>query len=473
MKSKWVVAVVALSALLWIIACEGPEGPKGDSGPQGPGFPEFTYLGDDANTCNHCHDQTVATWSETGHHEAYETLVAIGQADDPYCVQCHVTGWDAAVEYEGEEPVITPGPDLYGADDYWPPLMSADSLRFAMLKNVQCEACHGPMGPTIYDHAPVVNFNTGLIDDADPSMCAQCHEQVEEWQESGHGSVLESHGMTMQEFNEEWNTFSSCWECHTGEGYANRYDLYWAAEGRPEQAHLIGCQACHDPHDATNDHQLRSLDEFSVLYDAEQPATFAGYGGAQTCAQCHHARRDNDDVTEQIQDGDDHFGPHPSPQIDMFLGTGSYEIAGFTYDRFHNHQNIEDACVTCHMEMRGHDDPLGWKGGHDFEASATTCATAGGCHLAADPTFNYGNVVESVNTKLDELITLIGVDPEELGDPEITSPEERMAGYAYMFVLEDGSHGVHNPTYALDLLDNAIDFMQTINAQRAGLITQK
>jgi formate-dependent nitrite reductase cytochrome c552 subunit len=35
----------------------------------------------------------------------------------------------------------------------------------------------------------------------------------------------------------------------------------------------------------------------------------------------------------------------------------------------------------------------------------------------------------------------------------------REAGYALQFVISDGSKGLHNPAYAEDLLQNAIDYL--------------
>jgi hypothetical protein len=461
MKSKWLGWVLILTPILWFVACEGPEGPQGPQGNVGPINQGYSYLGDDANTCNHCHDGTVSEWFTTGHHEAYEALVLGGDETNLYCVQCHTTGFDAEVEYL-DSVVVNYGPDLTGFDDYWPPVTSEDSMRVEALKNVQCEACHGPMGPTIYEHAPNVNFYTGMIDDAEPSMCAKCHEQVEEWQESGHGMVLEHHGMTPEEFNDEFNAFSSCWECHTAEGFASANDSYWEAQGRPEMAHLIGCQGCHDPHDATNDHQLRNLDDVTVEYDSMYVATFTGYGNAQICVQCHHARRDNDHVADQIANGYDHFGPHGSPQMDMALGSGSYEIDGYTYSRTHLHQNSDESCVTCHMEMRSHSDPLGWSGGHTFEPTDATCQDAV-CHSAAPPAnWDYGGTTTEIDGLMTDLETLIGVDPEYYGDPDSTTVDQRMAAYAYVFVANDGSHGVHNPEYARSLLENAIDYLNSL-----------
>lgn len=313
-------------------------------------------------------------------HFLSNALVAGADETNLYCVQCHTVGFDAKVSY-GDTVVTDPGPDLSGFDDYWPPMNAEDSSRVEALKNVQCESCHEPMGPTIYDYTPIVNFYTGMNDDPEPSICSKCHEQVEEWQGSGHGMVLQTHGMTIEEFSDEWD--GSCADCHTGEGFAAANDGYWVAQPEPDILHLIGCQACHDPHDATNDHQLRNLDDYSVVYDSMYAATFTDYGTAQICVQCHHARRNNSNVAGQITNGYAYFDPQGSPQMDMFLGTGCYEIvepAGYGIDpgaRLHAHQTMapvnpasaNEACVTCHMEIHPHDDPLGWKGGHDFEAT--------------------------------------------------------------------------------------------------------
>jgi len=478
MKTNWLITILmAALMLLWFVGCEGPEGPagaQGEQGPQGESEAQYTYLGNDEETCGHCHGDVVETWAETGHYGAWDALGEENQSN-LYCVQCHTVGFDAEVSY-GDTVVVTPGPDLNGFDDYYPPVTAEDEMRVSMLKNVQCESCHGSMGPTIYDHAPILNYDFGTIDSSDPSMCAKCHGQVDEWQESGHGEVLETHQMNLEEFTDEWQS-NSCWTCHTAEGYVANNDPYWAAEAKPELLHLISCQACHDPHDDTNEHQLRNLDDYTVLYDQNDAATFTGYGPAQTCVQCHHARRSTENVNNQIAEGYAHFGPHGSPQMDMFVGSGSYEIEGYTYEREHDHQmattlNSEEpneACVTCHMEFRDHSDPEGWKGGHDFTPTPETCATA--CHSVPDD-FDYHGEPTELDGLAQDLIDLIGIDPEELGDPEVSTEVQRMAGYAYVFYMNDGSHGIHNPTYARSLLENAIDFMSPPNAKN-GLIANK
>ena len=53
--------------------------------------------------------------------------------------------------------------------------------------------------------------------------------------------------------------------------------------------------------------------------------------------------------------------------------------------------------------------------------------------------------------------------PEDsLGSGTATTPEQRMAAYAYEFVMVDGSRGAHNPAYSMSLLQNAIDYMNSL-----------
>jgi hypothetical protein len=327
-----------------------------------------------------------------------------------------------------------------------------------MLKQVQCESCHGAMGTTIYDHEPNVSFATreGM------SLCVKCHEQVEEWEESGHGMVLEAEG-TIEDFTSHYSR-SSCNGCHTSEGFISDNDPDWPTLD-PEVYSLVGCPTCHDPHSDDLEHQLRNLDDVTVAFDSIEAATFTGFGNAQLCAQCHHARRDVDNVLGQIANGYAHFGPHGSPQMDLALGSGSYEIDGYTYERDHIHQSVEESCVTCHMTMRSHSDPLGWKGGHDFEPSVVACQ---GCHpgLTEEGVFDFNGGQTEIETLMDSLLTLIGVPEDSLGSATATTAEQRMAGYAYVFVGNDGSHGVHNPAYAKALLENAIEFLGTLDSPR-------
>ncbi len=472
-RYHWFMLSAALLFGALLLGCEGkegPEGPQGPEGPAGPGaeVPEYTYLGGGGEDCMHCHVTTVTSWEGTGHHEAYEALDEDSRKN-LYCVQCHTTGFDSQVSF-GDTVIAEEnyGPDLYGFDDYVNVETEEAAARRAALEGVQCEACHGPMGPEFNEHKPEVSFATRTENDVSLSLCSPCHgTQLGEWVTSGHGTVQ---GGSIDDFNAQYYASSStCQPCHTSEGFIAANDEAFADYVFPAQKSFIGCVTCHDPHDATNDHQLRELGSVEVAYhpgletgDPEVPV-FEGYGVGQICGQCHHARRDNDNVAGQISDGDSHFGPHGSPQMDMYIGNGSYEIDGYTYDRTHSHQNITEACVKCHMVreavIHGETEEHAF---HTFEPDVGNCEP---CHTGLTD-FDVDGLQTAIQGKMDELAQALGyTDAATMletfdSTADGVEPWEREAAYALYFVSNDGSKGVHNPEYATDLLDNAIAYAQ-------------
>jgi hypothetical protein len=474
------VSLLAITVSFVLIGCEGEQGPAGADGADGQDGEDIvhspnTYIGNDGDECQHCHGEKVDEWMGTHHAEAYEDLVADGNDDNPYCVQCHTTGFDATVTY-GDTTITNPGPDMYGFDDYFGIDTPEAEERRAALANVQCEACHGALGPVGdfgVNHADVF-VGTYIEDGEYISTCYPCHErQLEEWSMSGHAMVADG---DLELFREEhFASSGSCVGCHTGEGYMQRFDGDWATEDFGGEYTFIGCTACHDPHSDGNPAQLRAVGdvyvEYHLGYDPEEDGvdgTFSGYGAGQTCAQCHHARRDTDNVTNQIAEGYGHFGPHGSPQTDMFIGWGCYEIDGYEYDRTTTHQTaVADACVSCHMvrkeALHGDDSE------HVFHQFAPQGAACTPCHAFDPDDFDYQSVQTNTEALMNELAGLFGyADYEAFADHDNggwdsqtdgVTPEERMAAYALVFVINDGSHGVHNSAYSHDLLQNAIDFM--------------
>ena len=138
--------------------------------------------------------------------------------------------------------------------------------------NVQCESCHGP-----------ASGHNGLINDSRmeitlscrADVCAYCHDWdgslfPEQWDHSGEdASEFDGRGFEGGHAKGSYvisaGTRSGCSPCHSGTGF-----IEWVKEGRPTdqfgspagtsilpEATNISCAVCHDPHDATNDHQLR------------------------------------------------------------------------------------------------------------------------------------------------------------------------------------------------------------------------
>jgi hypothetical protein len=225
-----------------------------------------------------------------------------------------------------------------------------------------------------------------------------------------------------------------------------------------------------------NAHQLRQVGAVELSYtvpwapgDDEAP-TYEGYGVGQICGNCHKARRDNANVTNQILNGYGHFGPHGSPQTDMFIGDGSYEIEGYTYVGASAHQGaVQTACVECHMvrEAEIHGD-LTDHAFHTMEVNTENCLP---CHTLPEGDFDYNGVQTTIQGKLDAIGVEMGyadwatfseIINDDLVGNETWEVCEREAVYGAVFVSNSGDLGVHNSTYANSLLDNSIDYLTTV-----------
>lgn len=468
MKNKLILLLVLpLALLLAISGCEGPEGPagpigeQGDKGDKGDPISQYTYLGDNATTCAHCHGGMVDGWLSSAHASTYEKIEAAGRHTDVYCLSCHTTGFDSPVS-RGDTLLTERGPNPHGFDDYFPPQTEEDHERIQALKSVQCEACHGTMGPTIYNHRPMVEMGSNETI-GENSLCTKCHSsQIDEWAGTAHGSAVPNTRETLAEYNASFNrpAPSDCWTCHTTEGFIHTHTPSYAGRPQPAMTSTVGCVACHDPHNGNNPYQLRTLANRTTLNTTHETMTFSGYGTAQLCVHCHRDRRDGANVASQIERGTSHFGPHYSNQMDMFLGVGSYEIEGYTYNRTEGAHKValDNACVSCHVSRiaRGPSHK-----NHSFEIAVENCQS---CHPGAND-LDYRGVQTEIANLLTELKDLIGVEQSDFGNANLTTPEQRMAAYAYNFVYADGSKGIHNYRYAKSLLENAIDYLNNINLQ--------
>ncbi len=265
--------------------------------------------------------------------------------------------------------------------------------------------------------------------------------------------------------------------CHTSEGFAAANDRALATYEFGDEVSFIGCPTCHDPHvgemGTGNEAQLRNVGAVELAYtfpyapgDAEAPS-MEGYGVGQVCANCHKGRRDNANVAGQILLGDGHFGPHHSNQADMFIGDGSYEIPGYVYIGASAHQGaVETACVECHMvrEVDLHGE-LQDHAFHTFDVNTENCLP---CHTLAEGDFDYKGVQTTIHGKLDAVAVEMGyADWATLSltlnvDNLLWTVCEREAVYGAVFVDFSHDFGVHNSNYANSLLDNGLDYLQTV-----------
>ncbi len=121
-----------------------PEEPRHKGRAGGPGRAKMGELAG-SSACRRCHPQAYQQWRQSGHSNAYTTLVREQKHDSEECFGCHITGFFA----EG-------GPRKPSEVSY--------------LRNVQCESCHGPSAKHVAD-VEVATPNKGKEKDT----CANCH----------------------------------------------------------------------------------------------------------------------------------------------------------------------------------------------------------------------------------------------------------------------------------------------------------
>lgn len=439
-----------------------------------------TFLG--APTCAFCHTAspgippTFGTYTNTPHAHAFE-LAINGISTDHFnqnCISCHVVGFDSNTN------AVNGGWDDIATQLGWmfPTNISTTNfssmpLELQHLSNVQCENCHGAGS----EHAIAAITNVSLAKSAisvtyETGSCAQCHDRLthhfktQEWNNSGHARSPEE-------------LSSSCARCHTGEGFTQFVQgqtVTSVAEYSP-----IGCQTCHDPHDAANPHQTRPAPDI-VLGDGNNPVplvpvvTTGGMG--KLCMECHIARRTATNYVE-TSSVNSRFGPHHGPQTDMLFGANAIDYDKEIPSSAHA-AVVTDTCVACHMQERHNGDPgFTHAGGHTWNLSwdgGTPGDPSDDVHLTENCTSCHGEIenfdlkrqdydgdgtVEGAQTEVKGLMEQLSLLLPPVGSTTVTpgngyTMPQRKALYNYMFVLEDGSYGVHNVAYAVGILKASI-----------------
>ncbi|MHC4436915.1 MAG: cytochrome c3 family protein [Planctomycetota bacterium] len=299
---------------------------------------------------------------------------------------------------------------------------------------------------------------------AQDAACTDCHNDTTvitgkqfAWEESLHGSGTAAAYAGGR---------GSCTACHSGASFSGMV----AAGQTPAEFTTVvdvtrqDCRACHQVHTSYTDADwaLETTDPV-VLYAFEE-VTYDG-GKGNLCANCHQPRRTiaDPDPNDNIAVTSTHWGPHHGPQSAVLLGVGG---AGEVEGRPSAHAMlVKDTCVSCHV---------GEGMGHTFEPDVSACVK---CHSDAED-FDINGLQTEVAALIEELRELLvakgllAAETEyEIGEDGVI--EEVVVGYHpvvgeypaaessalwnyIMIEIEDGSLGVHNPSYTVDLLNASI-----------------
>lgn len=435
------------------------------------GFLGYDDADEKLTVCGNCHSGQQGEWRETAHASAWAGLQGSGHAAD-YCENCHT------VNSLGNPFVAAAG---------W------EATQDSRYHDVQCESCHGPgeghvANPDIESGHPVASLAIGDLDDlANAQSCAQCHQGnhhpfAEEWARSGHASVV---GFAAAR--------EECQSCHSGQGALASWgitDTY--LEQDSEDPLPIVCGVCHDPHNATNEGQLRLPINTTSIEN-------------NLCTQCHNRRT--------VPDPNSSHGLEPhAPEAALLLGEAGWfppnvEINQGEILGTHGSDANQRLCASCHVSSfevtdSETDDFVFNATGHLFTAvpcvdesgvpnnlgecgySATERAFQGcssaGCHGSSESASLALTVAAGrIQALADTLIAALAqVDPglDEAGgeidaaDPTFTVAEGAFFNY-HLATFGDDVYGAttHNPFLTEALLIASMQVLEDTYGESMGI----
>jgi len=453
--------------------------------------------------CMSCHGSmpeftaVFNNWKVSKHGTTLKTNIVSGPTSfGTSCFKCHTTGYDKnkyAVNGGFDDKARTLG---WSWSSYSPPKPGNwDTLknRFSSLvatAGIGCEMCHGAGS----EHA-AGGDTTKIAVDYDAGACASCHDNpwrypiVAQWKNSLHSNPLfEGRNVADSLRN---NIASDCNRCHDGR---NQIDYTKKTVGGPNvfsppalvkgDMTSIGCPTCHDPHGNTNTASLRNHPEDTLANGYNYSSTEEG----KTCINCHHSRRNAKTYITVKGSFTNTWGPHGSTQGDVLLGQNAGNF-GFPYISG-SHKNISGGCVGCHMapttdtgtvqrdKVGGHSFNL-----HDAASNYDHVKGCVGCHpgvtsfddFVAPEDYDGDGTIEPWQKEVDGCLKNLRIALPPVGLDSINwqaiardslNLNLRKAYFNYQMINNDGSRGMHNPFYTINVL--TVSKLYTVGIQQNG-----
>jgi hypothetical protein len=336
--------------------------------------------------------------------------------------------------------------------------------------------CHGPGS----EHATKYDKNMIAIS-LRAGNCDQCHD--EPWRHDisamYHNSV-HSHAVYSSHFTNAApdNSLDDCLRCHEAQGYVDfTKGEYYSATSIPEENHVpITCATCHDPHGNDNTASLRFAPTGSDTLANGYSYNGEGGLGAEVCMNCHKARSNGAELV-QGKVTSPYWGPHHGPQSDVLLGQNAVDF-GVPFQNGSHVYAVTNACVDCHMyptvdvadslnrdKVGGHS----WNMNNpatdfDYTAACTQCHGQKSSFDAftAPADYDRNGKVESVQAEVKGLLAklemaLPPVDTASIDYKRVTTLVQKKAYWNYQLIEYDGSFGIHNAKFTIDVLMKSIE----------------
>jgi len=442
--------------------------------------PAPKYAGSKA--CLTCHLSICQYVANTPHASAFSSpaFKAAGGQTNSLCLPCHTVGYGlpTGFSFTNKNRVFSYATNLAG---------------------VQCENCHGPAA----NHAASEDDPTAVPQvDIAATVCGCCHTgpmqpTYEEWNTSGHAAVVPD---ALSAMSSSANNISSCGRCHSGSVRLALINGQNPLTLTNDLDVAITCVVCHDPHQTnSNPAQLRnpihSTNYFSLATSDVFTKKYQANTNINLCGQCHNARG--------AAWTDTSSAPHHSLQYNFLLGSIGELLGGSATFNPGTHAGLPNSarfsisgtfyltnqCVSCHMQK---DAPPATTQSHTFEiTSYDVCMN---CHLT-EPGQSASTISNNVSLLIYELnlwaatkapaalrtkgvviweyttpggliwqtnstgfvTSWIQMDQVNFSGPNAASqaliPNNiKKARFNLYLVINDGSLGAHNLTFALDLL---------------------
>jgi hypothetical protein len=467
--------------------------------------PAPKYAG--AKVCLTCHANICSYETNTPHAGAFSSpqFAAQGGQTNNLCLPCHTVGYGLPTGFNFTNAA---GVLSYSAN-----------LAGVQCENCHGPAANhaaAPDDPTVVPRVEIAATVCGGCHSASPVAHTNNAPTFEEWSASGHAAVVPA---VVSEMGRNTNDISTCGRCHSGSArlallagqdpsvtVRNDYDM------------PITCAVCHAPHaqhvwtnglsgviaftnsltghgifitntelglvytnqllyalSSTNDFVLTTSDVFTNAYNPN----------INVCAQCHNDRgaawmtiTTNNNVTTT-----NYLTPHHSPQYNMLLGTVGELLTGPTPGLPSTHSRLEMQCAACHMQTNN------GVAGHTFEVTGYQLCLR--CHgqpaalvqfitndiaeqiqltkvlldlwatdvVPQTPALNglqkYGTLAWEYTTPGDLSPVPPNVSGPSAADQALIPDDIKKARFDLYLVLYDGSYGVHNAPYDIQLLEAA------------------
>jgi len=491
--------------------------------------------------CTSCHVKNTphfdlfTPWKSSGHAEIFSQNV--NTPNNHYstaCLGCHSVGFNSpAVKNNGidDQPdfqaLLESGLIEHAAPGNYTKIVNQfpKSTRFA---NIQCENCHGPQDSLAHKNGDESRMSLSS------DVCGSCHGEparhgrFQQWQVSSHANY---------ETAKSEGTNAGCAGCHSAQGFVQWGEKAFASNAvlnvtwTTDEVHPQTCATCHDPHDVGTTSGGPTTNA-KVRISGSTPKTMGGYtvtnvGTAALCITCHNGRRDlRDDAHFTVADAT--RAPHEGPQGDIVMGYNMYfttvGVKGF-------HGQIQDACVTCHMEKTPPPADLSYQLGgtnHTFTADKGICTKCHNSITAEEVQTKVEGKVAALKTQIEiaiqnsmqtqirlgNQISLNGTIVKNASDIKsvefisshgrqgvnvnlangtkvsdlslqtvkvirpggssveiyaVTDPAVAKSGWNYFMVEADKSKGVHNPAFVNSALDVSTFALKNINANPAAV----